>query len=372
MNTIVFDIDDTISTNIRRTGYNNCKPIKSVIQKINELHDEQGYKIILHTSRGMLSCNGDIQKATEKNKYILEQWLKNNDVHYDDIVFGKPLADLYVDDKAMNPQEFLNGKFEKISGGGSGCNIYRMGNIIKKEFENNDAVTRFKDFMEDNNIVKKPNVISYLENAVYMEYIDGYPVVEVLNERLLSDIIVKILQESEQRKEFTEFNIDNHINILRKNRCHFDGYVADEHNRYLSACEKHLISKQSFYKEHASICHGDMILSNMIISKQDRKIYYIDPQYFRKESSYLLDFAKLRMSLCDYEKTFNLSVCKQSNKKYVYILDNVLKQKGIFNEVLWLQLMYTIRLYRYKESKLTVIHLERELVKENEDVFEGM
>ena len=86
---LVFDIDDTICNNKNR-DYENAIPFKDVIKKINKLH-KQGAKITLYTSRGMVSCNGDIEKIIKKNKDILERWLEKNKVEYDELVFGKPL-----------------------------------------------------------------------------------------------------------------------------------------------------------------------------------------------------------------------------------------------------------------------------------------
>ena len=61
---LVFDIDDTICNNKNR-DYENAIPFKDVIKKINKLH-KQGAKITLYTSRGMVSCNGDIEKINKK------------------------------------------------------------------------------------------------------------------------------------------------------------------------------------------------------------------------------------------------------------------------------------------------------------------
>ena len=117
---LVFDIDDTICNNKNR-DYENAIPFKDVIDKINKLH-KQGAKITLYTSRGMVSCNGDLEKIIKKNKPILEKWLKKNKVEYDELIFGKPLGDMYVDDKAINVNDFINQDF-KILNGHSGYKV---------------------------------------------------------------------------------------------------------------------------------------------------------------------------------------------------------------------------------------------------------
>lgn len=64
--TFVFDVDDTICHTSNRE-YKNSVPDVEVIEKINKLYD-LGNKIVLYTSRGMVSCDGDIEKAIEKMK----------------------------------------------------------------------------------------------------------------------------------------------------------------------------------------------------------------------------------------------------------------------------------------------------------------
>ena len=50
----------------------------------------------------MLSCKGNLDLIKEKNEEVLIDWLSRYKVKYHQLIFGKPLADLYVDDKAMN------------------------------------------------------------------------------------------------------------------------------------------------------------------------------------------------------------------------------------------------------------------------------
>jgi len=85
-----FDIDGTICS-ITEGNYEEAKPYKARIKQINSLHAE-GNKIILFTARGT-STGIDWRPLTEKQ-------LKNWDVSYDELLFGKPEADKYIDDKA--------------------------------------------------------------------------------------------------------------------------------------------------------------------------------------------------------------------------------------------------------------------------------
>jgi hypothetical protein len=42
-------------------------------------------------------------------------WLDKNNIPYDEIIFGKPLADIYIDDKACKFTDNWNEIFEEIN-----------------------------------------------------------------------------------------------------------------------------------------------------------------------------------------------------------------------------------------------------------------
>lgn len=86
-----FDIDGTICTT--DCHYDDARPYKSVIKKINSLYIE-GHHIIITTSRGYKS-GIDWKDYTIKQ---LEKW----DVKYHELIMGKPQYDLMVDDIAVN------------------------------------------------------------------------------------------------------------------------------------------------------------------------------------------------------------------------------------------------------------------------------
>jgi len=87
-----FDIDGTLCTN---TGgdYAKAQPFHKVIAQVNRLCDE-GHRILLYTARGATTGIG-WRKLTERQ---LKEW----NVHYHELHMGKPTADVYVDDKALN------------------------------------------------------------------------------------------------------------------------------------------------------------------------------------------------------------------------------------------------------------------------------
>lgn len=108
--TACVDVDGTICISKHGCDYSKCKPIQPMIDKLNLLYDH-GWKIVLHSSRNMLTYNGDLEKIEKYTRPILEKWLKEHGVKYHELIFGKPFADWYIDDKAITPAEFLYGGY---------------------------------------------------------------------------------------------------------------------------------------------------------------------------------------------------------------------------------------------------------------------
>jgi capsule biosynthesis phosphatase len=102
--TAVFDVDDTILVTENR-DYANSQPKVEVIEGIRALK-EAGWFIYLYTARGMGRSGGDIGSVAEEVFEEIETFCRTFEVPYDAIQVGKPWGWLYVDDKAMRPDEF--------------------------------------------------------------------------------------------------------------------------------------------------------------------------------------------------------------------------------------------------------------------------
>lgn len=110
--TLVIDIDHTIcipndSATDTFEKYGKAEPIHSMIDAIRKAK-ESGFKIVLFTARRMATHNGNINKVIEDVGDLTKSWLKDNNVPYDELLFGKPNAVYYIDDKAMLPNQFID------------------------------------------------------------------------------------------------------------------------------------------------------------------------------------------------------------------------------------------------------------------------
>ena len=98
---IYVDIDETICVSPENRDYSLATPIKENIEKINKLYDA-GDTIVYWTARGTGS-GIDWRKVTE------EQFIKWGGKHHD-LKLGKPIYDLFIDDKNINSETFFKGE----------------------------------------------------------------------------------------------------------------------------------------------------------------------------------------------------------------------------------------------------------------------
>ena len=117
-NVIVFDIDGTLCGSLE-TGqhYLDLAPDEKMIEKL-KAYKNNGYYIILSTSRNMRTFKGNLGKINAVTGRDLFKWLEKNDIPFDEIYFGKPWCGhngFYVDDKAIRPDEFLKYNHDEIN-----------------------------------------------------------------------------------------------------------------------------------------------------------------------------------------------------------------------------------------------------------------
>ena len=113
---LVVDLDGTLAGDAIDGDYSTCPPNLDIIEKLNFLH-KSGSKITIHTARSMRTYNRDIELITKNTLPIIVSWLSEHNVHYDEIVVGKPWPGprgLYVDDRAVRPNELINMDHDSI------------------------------------------------------------------------------------------------------------------------------------------------------------------------------------------------------------------------------------------------------------------
>lgn len=90
--TFCFDIDGVIMTLVPDNDYRQAKPIPEAVDLINQLY-RRGHRIIIFTARGYVTGKDWTQ--------LTRSQLDECGLRYHQLLFGKPAADYYIDDRMI-------------------------------------------------------------------------------------------------------------------------------------------------------------------------------------------------------------------------------------------------------------------------------
>jgi capsule biosynthesis phosphatase len=302
---ICFDLDNTLVTYPTIAGdYSTVKPIKKNIDLLNMFHEE-GHEIIVYTARRMATHKSNVGRVIKDIAATTINTLDLLNIPYDELIFGKPIADIYIDDRALNP--YLN-------------NISYYGFFTKTEdFLPNKVDTNKYNKITfcDNRIVKTgpsyftrgelyfyqniPLEISHLfpvflgvstgttgmdaaalaaaQTITFeIEYIKGMPLFYLYKNRLITTKIIKDLfsilkqiheEKSKDDAKISDKNIRN--NYFEKLRRRFEK-KSDYPFEDAVEVYQNIISGLSanYAAEKRSVIHGDFWFSNIIMTYDDQ------------------------------------------------------------------------------------------------------
>lgn len=98
---IVIDLDGTICP-IKQPhqSYADLKPLPGAAAKIRAFR-AQGHYIIIATARHMATSEANVGLVMKRVGKLTLDWLDTNGIEYDEIFFGKPNADITIDDRSV-------------------------------------------------------------------------------------------------------------------------------------------------------------------------------------------------------------------------------------------------------------------------------
>lgn len=98
---ICIDLDGVVAQ-LKQPGetYADVATVPGALEKIRALR-AAGHTVIIHTARHMKTCQGNVGLAVARIGTITLEWLARHGIEYDEIYFGKPWADVYIDDNAL-------------------------------------------------------------------------------------------------------------------------------------------------------------------------------------------------------------------------------------------------------------------------------
>jgi capsule biosynthesis phosphatase len=80
--------------------YGELEPVPGAVERVRDLR-AAGHYVIIQTARHMKTCEGNVGKVIARQGLVTLEWLDRHGVEYDELIFGKPHADVYVDDNAL-------------------------------------------------------------------------------------------------------------------------------------------------------------------------------------------------------------------------------------------------------------------------------
>lgn len=318
---VCFDLDNTLVTYPKiPNDYTTVSPISKNIEYLKFLKDKGSY-IIIYTARRMKTHKGNVGAIVADVGKITLDTLEKFGIPYDEIHFGKPHADFYVDDLGVNafddldknlgfyktqsdPRHFNQVRFEEDSVIKLTANkgeIYWYTNIPKmlKEYCPHIIEADLESGYIKMERIKGINYsYLYLNNALqttdlqelidFMKYLHSFYPYEALHENIYSNYVSKI------EKRYSE-----NSNLYSK--------IKNAQRLY----DKIIIGLEEYEKEKRGsfgIIHGDPVFSNLIMT--DRGFRMIDPRgkigdefSIYGDSNY--DFAKVYQSIMGYDHILN-------------------------------------------------------------------
>lgn len=309
---ICFDLDQTLVTKPQIKGdYTTVLPIQRNIDLCNYLKKLNNY-IIIHTARRMQTHNGNIGSILKDVGKITLHTLDEFKILYDEIVFGKPYADFYIDDKSINSNDNL----QKVLG------------IYYTNFETRKFNTIESDSLQ---LIKKTSCVNikgeiYYYSNIPIEIKDMFPIfvdhdeisyrIEKIIGTTVSELYVnnsctdKILRailssleriHNSQKLKNDSYALTFYIDKLKQRFSH----KIYEDIRGAPSIYKMLEAFFENYKFNVSNIHGDPVFTNIIVNKFE-KLKFIDMRGNFGDNESLLgdplyDFAKVKQSIIGYD-----------------------------------------------------------------------
>jgi capsule biosynthesis phosphatase len=327
---VCFDLDNTLVSYPTVPGdYSTVKPIASMISLLNKLHKE-GHVIIIHTARRMETHRHNVGAVIKDIARITLDTLEKFNIPYDELLFGKPIADIYIDDRAVNPQFQSIETMGYITNKESKKPINYLGNnkYNSIEVKNNRVIKRGPysvlkgEIFYYENIPKNSLISSYFPTLystskgeiaqLELEYIHGIPLYTLYKNRLFTKEhlntlfeYLDILHNLPGDLPSQEIVVNNYSKKLKGRFEDKTSYPFENAEVVQKACLELLDKYTSSPLHIVPFIHGDFWLSNIFIGF-DNKIKVFDMKGQLDDvcttgGDRMYDYAKLFQSILGYD-----------------------------------------------------------------------
>jgi capsule biosynthesis phosphatase len=336
---ICFDIDNTLFTLAIDRDYNNIEPIEKNINLLKNLYND-GHIIILYTARNMKSLGGNMGLVNKQAGQQIFNLLNKYDIQYHEIYFGKPHADFYIDDLAVNAFSdtqkemgiyFNNNESRKHN------KLSFNNNVIIKETGNSGEIYWYQNIPETIRDFL-PDILFIKDNKIGMERIDGTNLSHININKQLTENHISLLFNNLDKIHNSVSNLAKNVNIYAnygsklKSRMEHDYYQKiKNHDEIYSKIYEILVNYEKHDLGQIGVVHGDTVLTNIFLCRKNNKEYlkFIDMRGRLGEENSIFgdifyDYAKLYQSLAGYDFIFNsLPLDNEYIKKNIAIFNNL-------------------------------------------------
>lgn len=311
-----FDLDGTLVSFPKIPGdYSSVEPIVEKIEFLRRLK-ERGHYIIIQTARRMKTHKGNVGGVQKDIAKVTLDTLEKFNIPYDEIYFGKPWANFYIDDLAVNAHADL----EKETGFYNVHPETRNHNNIRIS---GDRIVKISSLIEGEkfwyqNIPPSlshyfPKLIGFTEDSITIERVTGIPVSymnihQTLNAKTLL-LILRSLQEIHGTSgKIKKENIDWYANYIPKLKSRLSGYDISQ----LPGVHCELRQLEEFFEEYSitnkaeiGTIHGDPVFSNILIDNFNN-LKFIDMKgkvgnTLTIRGDIFYDYAKVYQSIIGYD-----------------------------------------------------------------------
>ena len=319
-----FDLDNTLVTFPKIYGdYTTVEPIIKNIEFLKYLK-RFGHTIIIYTARRMKTHKGNIGKIMKDVGKVTFDTLEKYEIPYDEIYFGKPEADTYIDDLAINCFDDMEkelGYYETMIKPRD-FNSIRMETmeLCRKESHNLEGEIYYYQHIPHNIKDMFPIMIDYdLCNTWYtVEKVRGITVSNLYLSQLLTIEQLKHIMNSIHRMH-NSVSISESFIHMKKEDQQLDilsNYIPKMRQRYESydysgftnhqETYNNIVNKLINYSGIQTVIHGDPVFTNILINDYG-KIKCIDMRGMVGNTltiygDCMYDWAKMYQSLFGYDE----------------------------------------------------------------------
>jgi capsule biosynthesis phosphatase len=344
-----FDLDNTLVTFPTINGdYSSVMPIQENINFVNYLK-HMGHIIIIYTARRMKTHQNCVGKVLKDIGKLTFDTLEKFGIIYDEIYFGKPQADFYIDDLGVNCFDDLEKElgFYQTKINPRSFNSIELSSIETYIKKSTSCSLNGEIYWYSNipNEIKNMFPVMFrfdTNNSWYeIEKIKGIPLSKLyLSGDMTTDLFNHVINNisnihSSKSNESNIKNINIYANYNEKIKLRYKNYNYDKFPDAKFIYDILISFFENYETDNLgcmSVIHGDPVFTNILVD-QNGKIKFID---MRGKLSNLCtiygdrnyDFAKVYQSLIGYDEILENKILTNEYKQlYIsefenYIINN--------------------------------------------------